>query len=1724
MKKIIFFLNCILSISIVNAGFTGDTVVPILNNFVLPIKLFEKKDKLLSFNGTGVSEQVVEFVQYRKVNDLFRITTCGGDVIDSSKDARFLLPKHQQWGYACDLRPGQWLLQQNMEGVKVKSVEKITKPAEVFDIGVSNYHNFGVSKNGIIVHNMSQGVSLSVQLVLKYLGLMATPPTNGNNTQSFDDFVSQWKKNHIDQNKDETPIFQPMLPQQPKCLQGGCKPPEKLPPSGRDPLDEIHDNAVSEKETESPGHSDLFCKQGGFGDALKDFESLDLANIKSIKSNTGFTGTLLDGRQVNVRWGSEDGRPTFEIYDPIKKKRIKYRYGEKPKDGKKPVFDPDVHGKLLDNMFGGRLGRPKQPNDKIQDNLNSSDSDVISISPNQATTFTVPQTQNTSFWGSIYDFFTGGSNSQPIENINIWPEKPMFIDDNDIFGGTDNTLKPSQLTPDKTDTINSSGTTTSPSIDKPQPNSGTQNTGETSTGTDTKKETPSTGARWPGGNFNPYQPPRKPQKINVGTKQPVIQTVPPTYDPKVNEQILKDNLGISKLPDGKDLQDNTGQHIIYLSRETISQFYNKLKEAEKPKKFSTEIPGLTEDEVNEMIANRKYWDYMREQNGGNPNSSALKLEHDPKKFIEFMTGMQNLKLSQDVQDAIEKAKGSNDGTKKPEGDNGTQDGKQSPTGDTNGSGKGKLRDALTNGGTSDGKKVEGKEAIELKGNAPSDTSKPVKGNGMQNGKQSPTGDTRGSGKGKLQDTLTNGGMPDGKKVEGKEAIKLTPPSKDKLEKIDFTTPEPYRSTEEPSKVSVIVTDNGTSIHYGSSGNKPDAFNGPRKEGWVEGQDLENAEKGARQAIAEVKYYDKLEKLNYSDLTVDQKRDLDRYREWMRTEAFATYEYQIKENGHPGYGEIKPKKIGNYIFHYSEAQGMASQEIDGVLDIYAKKLREKMAALDPKDVPAFKQKHKCNDQGEALPGYSVDGTVLFVRANMIVENARVLKAAAEHVKKMQGSGWFSSNPEEEQAEYCKKNHCTRDGRSSQGYFLNVSGEYEEVKIPKVEQKTFVEVSKKIPLNPGLAKPFDTMPKSEIDAYLKYGRDDLNKKQESGQTQQRRVSVLVNQITGSEAPKIVTSLNPGLAKPFDTMTKSEIDAYLKYGRDEPNEQKNSQTQQQKSTQGVSTQNTPPKHTEKSWSETAESVMEDIGDACDKVDKVLSYTVKVWKIYDFFLEYKELEEKYYEIHCPKWDKKNSLESQIVDQHDLNVVLASNNIKLTEEQRHFIGERYDYALLFINVDPDSRDYLQKISINAQECRQNNLILHQEYVFFDTALKGLQDIIDVAEARKMELSNEPNAITSMFIRKTVQEPEAFSKWKAVVEQEYKINRRYLSEEDCQKLDVLLESNNIKVEQDVRLRLEKQCAINLKENPDYFDGWVLDLNASNKAPNTDTIRNMGDVWKSRRLRTSPGSLLASQYGVMLDKYTIAFLRERQKIRSDLTRDIKKKAELFVDHTYTIDGTYSNKKYSQKLDDILAVNKIKLTQSLRLKIERQLAMNCHISPKYRDAFERYDTKINVLCIATNPDVVRNIQDLFTSVHTRCVNEFKCGFLQLIFNQYNSTNVFVLLYKYGTGNVVSPQEQYHNLQKSWLEKDVKFKNTSILELSDETILQEAVNEAFKKREYENFVNSKSKPTEPDNVRASRAKMEKLEKQYEELRQQKLFEKSSRTQEQEKLGDAYIIKSRM
>ncbi|MBR7002205.1 MAG: septum formation inhibitor Maf [Neisseriaceae bacterium] len=82
----------------------------------------------------------------------------------------------------------------------------------------------------------------------------------------------------------------------------------------------------TKKLDKTSGRANQYEKAGNFDNALNDFYSLKPTNIQK-RDNGTITGTLADGRSVNVRPSSRSEKPTIEIQN-TPNNYTKIRYGD----------------------------------------------------------------------------------------------------------------------------------------------------------------------------------------------------------------------------------------------------------------------------------------------------------------------------------------------------------------------------------------------------------------------------------------------------------------------------------------------------------------------------------------------------------------------------------------------------------------------------------------------------------------------------------------------------------------------------------------------------------------------------------------------------------------------------------------------------------------------------------------------------------------------------------------------------------------------------------------------------------------------------------------------------------------------------------------------------------------------------------------------------------------------------------------------------------------------------------------------------------------------------------------------------------------------------------------------------------------------------------------------------------------------------------------------------
>lgn len=1629
MKKIILFLNCLLNISLITAGFTGNTLVKTPKGLVR-LQSLKVGDTVICYKGDGrLSEKPIQSMQGSSVEEIIKVITQGGDVIYSSKDARFLLPKEQKWAFACDLQPGNLLLQQNMERVEVKSVKKLLSPTNIFDIGIKKHHNFGISENNIIVHNLNplivpiateafeavlalyraaKGAKALYDLMQHYNDLQNTPVQNNSGEGSGSGV----------ENPVQEPGGAPLCPCGHTCGTGcncgcfcGCGKTQKTP------LEKILEDAVFEGT--SRNRIKIYGKNNSFEDALRDFESLHPTDVKPIKDGNGLTGTLPDGTQANVRWDSSDGRSTLEIYNPFRgRTTVKVRYAQ----GEIGDFLEKIQ-KCLENLsgkgFSGKLpggSQPPQINNLMNLGQNNpSGTGALSLSPTQ------------SLVNEIVNAI-GGSNEtmllqqEILKTAQLNKKEPYKIDD---FIQDPCKLNPAVKESRKVDPVKPDLVV--PEISTPtkqNPPVSPVNTDSTNPVNATNNKTTG-GTQWPGGNGqHPHRQHHDDKKNTDSSKLPL------TFDQKTQDQIFRDKLGVSRLSQANELEMKAQSPVTEPSI-TIGQ----PPETKKVSKSSAEFPGLTEDEVREMFVRL---DDFKKQNEKDYNEGKRLFNHDPKKFIEYMVGVQKLKLPQDVQDAIKQSHGGNDGTENIVGNSGKHNDKQPPTGDTSNSGKGTLREKLTNGGQSDGNTT-------------------------------------------------------------KTTIELTPSNKDNTQKLELATAQRYTPEQEEGGVLNTITDAvGSSLEKGGFLNNvavntlDSMINGPERERNARKLHDLRTKNTNEHLLQEYKKtgFPRINKV-YSNKAELIWEDED-YKAGYRPEDSPLNEYEMRTLHSIKMQEMKTQKDRNAYAKqwglpvieeetpciYESALQDGLKNFTGGVGAWGRRI-EINKAKTPEEKLALQKKNSCDSNGvKVVVGKPIEPEYYF---NEKPQDFRKIGIRFDVDDEVVVTSTQKPKVESVDTNGVQTTMSSADKTVNADKPVNVPKDKEtQQRRTNVLQKQILGSNEKNqngskPNNseqPVSQKDDETKSKTEVDSTPKVTSDVANKT--SGSSQHEKALDEFNAYLKTIGLKPLPVSKIDFSKPFNEMKQDEKNAFLKMvvdfeknpqfkggdGRKLLDELKKQQHEQLKNLTkqatnqvqkrdnsikqlGLDPQRDPnepyreykahlPSGTEmpvktyylhkkipwekdtteeQSSSEPTGSENNDtFGKTIQGTQAVLgaliqhANTVRAAQEYRFYPQV----DNYYRIHgtylCEEY------------QEFLDDLLLHSKIKLSDEKKRMIERNFAFLLL---CDPDLKN-----------CLKDHNPKLSRYGYSETT-DGVYTIRDI-----IELSY--NKFNTSIAQAEVDIDAVREKAKKKVEEDYKKCGTYISKYHKQILDTALSVNKIQLTLDQRKRIERQLAVNFLVDYNYknaFEICDLTITKNNMAPNKDSIRNVDDVFRSiysrfpedlklfyeKNMKHIGGSNAMSKefYEFYHNPHYIAILMKpkdyvgkealrrlatyekyengkkeriakfeallkKEAFEKEARQNLKKHAALLVQHKQTIDGTYANEKYNEKLDRLLAANQIQLTKNRRLRLEKQLAFNCHTNPYYKNAFEQYDVNINADNKTPNSNVIKNLNDVFISSHNRYKN--------------------------------------------------------------------------------------------------------------------------------------------
>jgi hypothetical protein len=253
----------------------------------------------------------------------------------------------QHWTPALQLCIGDELLGAHGKHV-ITSIEFIKKPLKVYMLEVGHTHNFFVGRNSILTHNMPIPWALSAGLGISFGAGAAAGGTAGGcfgpitlvggaviggiicaGIKIFADDNRSKYSLHFDVDKIRTQLKwginhhkNGIQIQSNKTTKDGS-----IDKSNDSAVKTVEDLIKQAKPGEARSASSIqYELPGSYDDALGDFESLGLKDIRDISNSKGRkkVGVLDNGQKVVVRDHSDSGAPTLEIQKEFNK--IKFRY------------------------------------------------------------------------------------------------------------------------------------------------------------------------------------------------------------------------------------------------------------------------------------------------------------------------------------------------------------------------------------------------------------------------------------------------------------------------------------------------------------------------------------------------------------------------------------------------------------------------------------------------------------------------------------------------------------------------------------------------------------------------------------------------------------------------------------------------------------------------------------------------------------------------------------------------------------------------------------------------------------------------------------------------------------------------------------------------------------------------------------------------------------------------------------------------------------------------------------------------------------------------------------------------------------------------------------------------------------------------------------------------------------------------------------------------------
>ena len=230
-----------------------------------------------------------------------------------------------RWVAAQNLMVGDRLLSKRNGSVRLTNVDFVQQPLPVYTMHVKDTYTFLVGSHGFVAHNVILPVAATIGFGIPFstgcgsgIGAVFGPVgfIGGILLGAGCGFLVNacYKDRYVEYSVTlKTPDVSSYILRNEKENKSDVDEKIKEVLDSCDPLEEKQ-------------FADLWEKKGGTAQAVKDFKNFEPKGVQPIP--TGERGVLADGRDINVRTKSLDGRTTLEIYDRATKRSIKIRYEE----------------------------------------------------------------------------------------------------------------------------------------------------------------------------------------------------------------------------------------------------------------------------------------------------------------------------------------------------------------------------------------------------------------------------------------------------------------------------------------------------------------------------------------------------------------------------------------------------------------------------------------------------------------------------------------------------------------------------------------------------------------------------------------------------------------------------------------------------------------------------------------------------------------------------------------------------------------------------------------------------------------------------------------------------------------------------------------------------------------------------------------------------------------------------------------------------------------------------------------------------------------------------------------------------------------------------------------------------------------------------------------------------------------------------------------------------